>query len=255
MEAGARKESPRAGSRASQLAINLLVLAATLRARFDVADPRLVLLYFYEGNDLEDNVGRVRRGKGLLREGRLDAEAFDDLLRRSLRPGPEAGYSGSFLATRFTLELSDSEVDLALEVFERSLRFLRSDLRAPRIFVVYVPSVLGCYAFHGTVSAWDGEERRPALYPAELVRERSDRIAKRVAEAAALTGAGFIDTREAVREAAGRTVIHGPRDWHHFNRSGYEAFSAAIVAGRREEPAHEPARQAFFGAGKPPRHS
>lgn len=188
-----------AGSADSLVTVPLPDLAA-LRARFDVADPRLVLAYFYEGNDLEDNAGRVRRGKGLLREGRLDAEAFDALLRQSLRPDPETARSGSFLATRFTLgrnfghrirnrrpagpphappeygaynkaalgggevtlpkclqgpapELNDPETDLALEVFERSLRFLRNELRGPQIAVVYVPSVLSCYTLHGSLSA------------------------------------------------------------------------------------------------------
>lgn len=278
-----------AGSADSLVMVPLPELAA-LRDRFDIADPRLVLAYFYEGNDLEDNVGMVRREIGLLREGRLDKEAFDDLLRRKLRSDPNTGPSGAFLATRFTialvrnlearlrgwrsrapqhsppeygaynkaalvgvevnlplslqgpaLTLLDSEIDLALEVFERSLRFLRSELRAPRIAVVYIPSVLSCYALHGTVSSWV-HQGHTALQPAVLVRERSDRIAKRVAEAAARSGARFIDTREAVREAATRAVLHGPRDWDHFNRRGYEAFSAAVVAGLREEPAHEPGR-------------
>lgn len=278
-----------AGSVDGLVKVPLTALAA-LRARFDIADPRLILAYFYEGNDLEDNMGRLRREKGLLRDGRLDAEAFDEFLGRSLRSDPDTAPSGAFLATRFTIELVrniearlrgreseepqrsppeygvynkaavggvevdlprylqgpalgllDPETDLAIEVFEQSLRFLRSRLRAPLITVVYVPSVLSCYDLRGTVSP-RASRRRLALYPAERVRERSDQVAARVAAAAARSGAGFIDTREAVRAAATRAVLHGPRDWKHFNRRGYEAFSAAVVAGLREEPAHESVR-------------
>ncbi len=61
--------------------------------RFFVPAPRRVLAYFYEGNDLDNNLDYVRRH--LLAEGEgpelVDAQRIDDHLRRSLAPRSRIG--------------------------------------------------------------------------------------------------------------------------------------------------------------------
>ena len=44
----------------------------------------------------------------------------------------------------------------------------------------------------------------------------------------------FADATPALRAAAETNVIHGPRDWDHLNRIGYEALGA-FVASRFQE--------------------
>ena len=43
-------------------------------------------------------------------------------------------------------------------------------------------------------------------------------------------GAGFTDARP-IAAAASERLIHGPRDWKHLNRVGYEALARAILGG------------------------
>ena len=40
----------------------------------------------------------------------------------------------------------------------------------------------------------------------------------------------------AVEGAARRREVHGPRDWKHFNRAGYETLARAVVERVRRSP-------------------
>lgn len=56
-------------------------------------------------------------------------------------------------------------------------------------------------------------------------------LAARIRAIAGKNGLDFIDTLPGLRAAASQALIHGPRDWDHFNKVGYEAFARAIVQG------------------------
>jgi hypothetical protein len=46
---------------------------------------------------------------------------------------------------------------------------------------------------------------------------------------------GFIDTRQQIKAVSAQKLIHGPKDWRHFNRAGYEALAQSIVCGLAEK--------------------
>jgi hypothetical protein len=48
-------------------------------------------------------------------------------------------------------------------------------------------------------------------------------------------GAGFLDLRPAIRSASARDILHGPRDFKHFNRKGMEVLGQT-VAERMDQP-------------------
>jgi len=97
------------------------------------------------------------------------------------------------------------------------------------LVLVYLPSVLSVYALASDASA-QTVDRRPAVHPAAAVTQRSDVIAGRVARIAQARGVGFVDTRPRLRAAAAEAPVHGPRDWRHFNRRGYEALADAVAS-------------------------
>jgi lysophospholipase L1-like esterase len=74
------------------------------------------------------------------------------------------------------------------------------------------------------------EVGRADRYPAAQVQQRSDALRRRVGDLAAELELGFVDATPALRAAASRAPIHGPRDDRHFNRHGYEALAGAIAA-------------------------
>ena len=52
-------------------------------------------------------------------------------------------------------------------------------------------------------------------------------------------GAGFLDLRPVIRAGTAHDVLHGPRDFKHFNRKGYEILGKA-VAERLDSPLSTP---------------
>jgi hypothetical protein len=52
-------------------------------------------------------------------------------------------------------------------------------------------------------------------------------------------GAGFLDLRPVIRAGTAHDVLHGRRDFKHFNRKGYEILGKA-VAGRLDSPLSTP---------------
>ena len=97
------------------------------------------------------------------------------------------------------------------------------------ILLVYVPSPLAVYelaAERVPVDAYDGPHQ---VHASAEVERQSERICARVADIAAAVGVDFLDPRPALRAVARDRLIHGPGDWKHFNRAGYEALARAIA--------------------------
>jgi hypothetical protein len=250
--------------------------------RLHLDPPRDALIYFYEGNDLDDNLKDLRMryapdhdparlydpgyfrafvdqvviGRNPLHREALAHRPWDDLFflrglprlvsfafrrwrgdhpgRRSWPPGQvnrarvgdrEVALPDGLQAP--ALELDAAEIDRALWVFERALARLRDAWPDTRLCVLYVPSPLASYELTSERVSIQSYEGRGSEYPAALVHRRSDAIARRVAEIARAQGAGFVDARPLVRWASARALVHGPRDWEHFNRRGYEALARA----------------------------
>lgn len=254
-------------------------------AFFKVSPPRRILAYFYEGNDLDDNLrdlnkrfdggwdrARLRQpeyfqrfvARTVVDENSLGRETADfhwtdnffflrsarSLVRDAWKqwrdpiPVVSDDWSGrettrAVVAGRPTplpdglqapsLELDPSEVELGVYVFEQSLRFLARRFPGTKVDVVYVPSPLSCYRLCSPGVVVESYWSRGSAYPAKRVAARSDELAGLIAAASRRQGAGFFDSRPALRAAAAEGFIHGPRDWKHFNRRGYTALAEAVA--------------------------
>jgi hypothetical protein len=249
-----------------------------LRRRFAVEDPGLFLVYFFEGNDLSDNVRELGARHYLTRYGSLDREAFFRFLETEVvHERVEEATAGTMLASRFlvktahdeylrarglerkhhpprfrpqeafnwatvggipvqlparlegpTLLLNADEIELAVRVFELSLEFLMRLFPDVPVVIAYLPSALTCYDVTGELAApkmWG----RPSIFRAEEVTPRSDDVAERIRRVAVGHGAAFVDSRARLREAARIECVHGPTDWLHFNRRGYEVLAATVA--------------------------
>jgi hypothetical protein len=262
------------------IALNPMVALQLLYARFHIEPPRLFLVYFYEGNDLSDNLEELRSaGYDTLPRGPSSGNRLSSWLWTQATSEVHNSDSGRFLGLKLllalsqnawerlngrgeaipelrtrrasedynrakfesgiralpdrldgpALELSPAETDVAIDAFQQSLAFLVASFPHSRVAVVYIPAVLSCYPFEGAVSAHTAWSR-PRVYLASMVNARSRDIGRRIRTATLQTGAAFIDPRPALRAEATRTPIHGPRDWRHFNRLGYETLGRVIVS-------------------------
>jgi hypothetical protein len=241
-----------------------------------IEEPRQILVYFYEGNDIQDNLrflGKVRRRYGsigiaaidrylsevyaaprpwrcqlelLMATGRALEFVYKQYIlgRRPLSEAEPTSCIGRQLpANRIAvgeyvldapplqgpaLDIPDDGVQLAFDVFARSLAWLRHRFGQVQTTIVYVPSPLTIYReLTDKVVHCSFEAKRSA--PATEVQKNSDLLAERVRTLALGQGMGFTDARPGLRAAAADTTIHGPRDWDHLNEAGYRALGRLVA--------------------------
>jgi hypothetical protein len=251
--------------------------------------PHVAVVYFYEGNDLNDNMRFLAR-----RVENLDAADLVDRIDRSIVAYPSEffvsrGWWRHFTLLRFltrivrrifsestesvrerpkpddfrriaeadepniveaagqaielpanlqspAMELTRPEMANAALVFERSLVFLHKLLPHTPVLVAYLPSPLSSYRLLAQeVSIQRYVMPGATRYPKEQVAEYSNAICLLIRAATIAQGAGFLDLRPAIRTASGREILHGPRNFKHFNRKGMEVLGQT-VAERLNQP-------------------
>lgn len=295
--------------------------------RTAVAPPAWLVVYYYEGNDLEDTLLELAMlrvledpsfpldaspGEFLKRMAEADQvealqrakvampEQFADLVQRRLVPyydqkveEPRTGWLPTLYFPRFlaalakgevqrlrghasawdgegkylgrnrvrvsgqiveipgslqapAMELKDEEVDVTLHTADLSLGMLVDAFPSSALCVVRVPSPTALYAFaDGDVSVQSMSGARS--FPQDAIRARGEELAGRVREIAARHGASYVDALPALRDAAQRELIHGPRDWKHLNRRG-QTVLGEVAAQCLSAPA--PARRAAAAASR-----
>ncbi len=224
-----------------------------------IGDPDQVFAYFYEGNDLYDNVEfakRVRAKYGQAGTREIDAYLSDqyaaypwwkchvhlaDVASRMIK-FYYAYYRGEIpppYTPQWTqgpsMDLDDKDVELAITVFDRSLAWLRRRLPRTSITVVYIPSTLSIYHRLGPEVAYD-DSKFLRGGTAEQVIPRSKQVCELVRAASMRAQVGFADPGPALREAALIQPVHGPLDWVHFNERGYRTLGK-VLARRLSAPA------------------
>lgn len=275
-----------AGSAEGMAAFPAIAYARTKGAWYlRLPPPQVAVVYFYEGNDLNNNMGflerRVenlaaadvveridrsiaayhpsefivhtdwRRHFPLLRfSDRVARRIFAELTSAKSTQGPESNnlasaaqadqpnvveVAGQVMELPANLqspamELTRPELERAVLVFERSLAFLRKLLPDTPVLVVYLPSPLSSYRLLGSqVSIQRYVMDRATRYPKKRVAEYSNAICLLIRAATIGHGAAFLDFRPAIRTASGRDMLHGPRDFRHFNRIGMEVLGQAVA--------------------------
>ncbi len=241
--------------------------------------PQEVVYYFYEGNDLEDNIEFVEERLGLTaRDAGIEDASTNFLDHNWGNPGrkPCLLYFGKSIKSLIKtarktilhrlnadkteispaanralidgevmelpaslqgpgLDLDEQSTNVAFEVFEVSLGWLQQTLPGVKITIVHLPSVLSTYRLFGPSVTVEVPDHSSTVHSSIKVASRSDEICRRLHDIALGSGANFFDARPAMRELGSQEIIHGPRDWTHFNRAGYTRLGEAVAAALNEE--------------------
>lgn len=236
----------------------------------DLEQPKHFLAYFYEGNDVPDNlhfrakVAQTYGGQGTAEIDRYLSEQYGvfagwrchlylgDVMSRmvsylvkfffnplDLSPRPPGGNVVQLADKTFdapaplhgpALTFNDAEIASGVEVFERSLVWLQGRFKDASTTVVYVPAALSIYRL------------ATAETDAARIARNSDMICGLIRDAALRHGTGFIDTRPTLRAAAATRLIHGPLDWDHFNKDGYLVLGGLLAQRMQQAPAADPCK-------------
>jgi GNAT superfamily N-acetyltransferase len=235
------------------------------RAGFDLPDPAHVVVYFYEGNDVSDNLGFLQRHftpahhePALLADDATFKAFARDMEQRYCQGRPRR-FEDIFLAanavvrffeglayslgkqrlapppgTKFKARIGGAEIFLPDEIEADLSRYSEVDLE----HAVLVFS----RALHQLDAFWPESRKYVAYIPcprtmydisgADAARQRGigQRLEAKVAAAAQSKGFLMLDTAEDLRRAAAEAMQHGPKDVNHLNRAGYATLAMSIAA-------------------------
>ena len=126
--------------------------------------------------------------------------------------------------------LSDEQLEFGLMVLGRALVSVREAFPEQPILLVYLPSVLECYDITSPTVSIASRDEATRVQPTSFLESRRAELPGRVAEISRRRGFDFLDPTPVLRAAAARERIHGPRDWDHFNESGYRILGHEVAA-------------------------
>lgn len=131
-----------------------------------------------------------------------------------------------------SFDLPAEDMKLAVHMAGESLDYLREFFPRSEITIVYIPSPATSYPIISeemSVLKQDGQD--PLLVETKVLFDKSDEGYEAVRALAAARGVRVIDTRADLRRAAARLgILHGPKDFFHLNRKGYEALAESVMA-------------------------
>jgi hypothetical protein len=172
------------------------------------------------------NSRRVYRAASLQAKNTANAV----LIRGQSTPYPDA------TVEPFAFHSAD-QIKKAGYVFKHSLAYTKSYFPKAKIWLVYIPAVATSYdhakgkvVLRDRIRFVDTEKPGPRKsFTNAEIRGQSNKICNVIYEQSQELGVNFIDTRSAIRKAAGEIgPLHGPNDWGHFNKKGYTVLAEMI---------------------------
>jgi hypothetical protein len=128
------------------------------------------------------------------------------------------------------LNLNEEQTRQAIYVFEQSLKYMAEFFNESKITIVYIPSPIAVYKWASpTITIVGGTLSPVGVTPVVRVYQRSDEIFQQIKTIAEKYNHPLIDTRPLLRAAALKEPVHGPRDWYHPNKKGYEAIAQGVL--------------------------
>lgn len=207
-----------------------------------------VLLMFYEGNDLNNNLVELkqmslgdelstkRKRRILFPVFKMISTAVGQLVQREEEPNnaeetpvnvTTAGIEIPIAVQAAATELGDNDMETALGAVFDVLKNISIKYKNAQIDLLYIPSVASSYDFDEVkIQTYQGG---PSLVGGEENRARSQYIRNSLRSYCKSSGGcNFCDTTEKIQSytITGRPV-HGPLDWKHFNKDGYSLVADA----------------------------
>ena len=258
---------------------------------FELKQPKEILVYFFEGNDLSDNLmdiyshyrdnydmarlydheyfktfiekeilstDRIYRGEVPYKNwlfSRFLVESVGDNIYNEIKRGIKKfkqvspNFSGKVSPTNSdiakvggkelpiphstqqpALNLNEEQTRQAIYVFEQSLKYMAGFFNESKVTIVYIPSPISVYKWASpTITIVGGTLSPVGVTPVVRVYQRSDEIFEQIKTIAEKYNHPLIDTRPLLRATALKEPVHGPRDWYHPNKKGYEAIAQGIL--------------------------
>ena len=125
--------------------------------------------------------------------------------------------------------LTDKSLSGAVDIFKQSLLNLNKFFPQSEIKIVFIPSTLSSYNMVSPNVHYRGFMQGPNIIEAATIEESHTRLCGAIKQIAVTHTVSFIHLTKRIRLAASVEFMHGPLDWDHFNKRGYQVLSDELV--------------------------
>jgi len=125
--------------------------------------------------------------------------------------------------------ITEGEYKLGLFIFERALVVLAGFFPQTEIKVVFIPSPLSSYNLVSQKVSYRGYMQFKNFEEVAVIKRRHAELCEAIRDISVVRKVSFLNTTKSLRRVAYQEFIHGPTDWDHFNKKGYEALSTDIA--------------------------
>ena len=127
------------------------------------------------------------------------------------------------------LEMTEKSIELSAYIFNESLTRLASFFPQSKIKIIYIPSPLSSYKIVSSHIHFRGLMQDIHIGKTTVAEENHIKLCKTIKRFAEFQGFSFINTTKSLRQATLSHFIHGPVDWDHFNKHGYQVLSDELI--------------------------
>ena len=142
-----------------------------------------------------------------------------------LQAPPLFGYTDS----EKKIGLGNESLTGAIEVFKQSLLNLNKFFPQPEIKIVFIPSTLSSYKIISSNVHYRGFVQSPNIIETATIEKSHARLCGAIKQIAVNHNFSFINITKSIRLAASFEFMHGPLDWDHFNKRGYQVLSDQLA--------------------------
>ena len=123
------------------------------------------------------------------------------------------------------VELSNEQIDKSLFIFKQTVIAINKYFNlSNNIDIIYIPSVSSCYEWDSKiyVATYETDEVGFLKINKEKNQKNSEYIRSNIQNFSKKYKYNFIDSTNYLREKCKDNLLHGPEDFNHFNKLGYE---------------------------------
>ena len=125
--------------------------------------------------------------------------------------------------------ITDELIELSIYVFEKSIARLASFFPQSKINIIYIPSPVSSYEIVSSHIHFRGYMQDADVTETAVAKVKHIKLCKTIKQFAEFNQFSFVNTTKSLRQATLSDFIHGPVDWDHFNKRGYQVLSDNIA--------------------------
>jgi len=128
------------------------------------------------------------------------------------------------------LGLKDKLIEISVYIFDESIARLTGFFPSIKNWnIVFIPSPVSSYNMVSSHIHYRGFMQDVDVGKTAVVEEKHIKLCKTIKQIATNHNFSFINITKSIRLAASVEFLHGPLDWDHFNKRGYQVLSDDLV--------------------------